>query len=307
MAEPTAIRAAGVVGCCQIGPRLDAGPLNEVYEASCPGHSGPLVIELRPGGSTLDPMTVQACRSEVALVGHLRHPHIASLLELGTTPDGVPYLVREHVEGETLEAILARRRLTAPELVNVVKQAAAALATAHGVGVIHGDLRPNKLLLTEAGSSVKLLGFGLWRLRTHRRREARPAADGYTARELATGAAEVEVDGRADQFSLAAIAYRAFVGLEAFGYDDLDHPHVPLDEFAGCPPAVEQVFRLGLSRQPAHRFRTIRQFAAALERAVDGVPPAIDEAVALAKHEQPTWPAIEPLFAADGEDNERRC
>jgi serine/threonine protein kinase len=293
------------VGGYRPGRRLDRGPLNEVYEADCPGSPGSVVIELRRGATALDPANLQACRSEVALTGHLRHPHIAPLRALGATADGVPYLVREYLDGETLECHLAQRgQLTATEVVALVKQIAAAVSAAHGVGVVHGDLRPSKVLLTQEGTFVKLIGFGLWRPRRHHRRlAATPVIDACSWPAGINRSAELEP--AADQFSLAAIAHRALTGLGIPSAEDGQRSPGPPADIAGCHAAAEAVIRGALANPAAGRFAGVSQFAVALEQAVAGVFPAGEPPSSeLDGAPSPPLSAVELPFDTDGEVGE---
>jgi serine/threonine protein kinase len=230
------------------------------------------------------PQATDACRNEHALMQQrLRHPNIASLIALGTTSTGVPYLVREHFDGETLEAHLARRgRMDPEEAVALVKDIATALAAAHAAGVVHGELRPSKVLLTRSagypGGFVKLVDFGLWRLTGDRRG---PGAQAETVRltapELIAGS--TQVDGQADQFSLAAIAYRMLAGVDAFPGGDvtavvrsiMEQPPT-LSEIESCDPLVVSVLQRALARDPRERFPGILEFTAALDILVTSAP-----------------------------------
>ena len=108
--DPRATRNIGLLGDYRLGKRLDDGGTNEVYEATAPGNAGKVVIKFLRRAVAAGPRATEACRQERALVGSLHHPNIAALLALGTTPDGVPYVVREHFEAP-------RSRATWPDAV----------------------------------------------------------------------------------------------------------------------------------------------------------------------------------------------
>src|SRR5438105_14093307 len=97
------------------------------------------------------------------------HPNIVDVVDVGTLPDGVPYLVMELLEGETLARRLHRcGRLPLPEALSIARQAASALVAAHAKGIIHRDLKPDNLFITpgpDPGGRVKLLDFGIAKLR----------------------------------------------------------------------------------------------------------------------------------------------
>jgi serine/threonine protein kinase len=268
------------VGGYRLGKRLDDGAGNETYEAFHPGLSRRLTIELLRRG---DPRSREACRHDAELVGGCAHPNIAALIGTGVTPDGVPFLVREYVDGETLVQVLARRGpMPVAEVARMVAALAAALGAAHGVSVIHGQLRPGKIFLQRAagypGGFVRVVDFGLWRLGGQRR------SPHYTAPELlVAGASPPPIDARSDQFSLAAIAYRMIAGVDPFPGDDpgavagaiLHGVPRPLDSLVRCDVLVGAVIRRGLSQVPALRFDTVEELASALRDAVHHRTPEI--------------------------------
>jgi serine/threonine protein kinase len=277
--DPSLARVVDGLGEYRLGRRFDDGGTNEVYEATGPGTTRKVVVKFLQRAVAAGAQASQACRYEQALVGSLQHPNIALLVALGTTSAGVPYLVREHLEGETLEAYLARRAPLDPhQAVGLIRSVATALASAHAAGVVHGELRPNKIFLTEVlgcpGRFVKLVDFGLWRLTGDRRG---PGAQAETARLMAPElVAGDPVDHRADQFSLAAIAYRMLARVDAFPGDDVaavlrsvqHEPPAAIPEVARRDPALGNVLRKALAKDPNERFESILQFAAALEHAV---------------------------------------
>jgi serine/threonine kinase PknH len=279
MSESRTVQPSEGVGDYRLGRRLDDGGANEVYEAERPGTAGKVVVKFLQRARAAGPQATEACRSDHALMGRLRHPNIASLLAMGTTSAGVPYVVREHFEGETLEAKLSSfGRMDPHDAVALVKDIATALAAAHAAGVLHGELRPSKVLLSEApgypGGFVKLVDIGLWRL-TGDRRGPGAQADviRLTAPELITG--NTQVDGQADQFSLAAIAYRMLTGVDVFRGDDVTavvrgllEQSPALSELASFDATVGTVLRRALAKDPRERFPGILEFAASLDIAV---------------------------------------
>jgi len=256
-------RAFGVGAGYQLGRRLDHGGTDEVYEAVHPQLAGRLAIKLHRRALATDAVALAEFRRDAALVSSLRHPHCVQVIELGATREGVPFVAMEYLEGRTLEDHLAgRRSLPSPaEAVAWIKAIATALAAAHASNVIHGGLRPGRVFLAEAagftGGFVKLFDFGVRRLAGQDSGAGTIAeAARFTAPELAPGTASTQPDGRADQFALAAIAYRLLAGVDAFPGDDAtavlarvrkEAPR-PLARTAGCDQAVDAVIRKGLAK-----------------------------------------------------------
>src|SRR5690606_25856636 len=103
---------------------------------------------------------VERFAQERRLLARLEHPHIARLLDGGTTADGMPYLVMEHVDGETIDAWCARQRPSLERLLAVFTQVCAAVNFAHQRLVVHQDIKPANILVTPDGTA-KLLDFGI--------------------------------------------------------------------------------------------------------------------------------------------------
>src|SRR6185312_8969604 len=110
-----------------------------------------------------NPLAEQRFRTERQILAALDHRNIARLLDGGTTPNGLPYVVMELVDGEPIDAYCEARKLGTRERVQLFLQVCAAVAYAHQRLVVHRDLKPNNILVTADGS-VKLLDFGIAKL-----------------------------------------------------------------------------------------------------------------------------------------------
>jgi serine/threonine protein kinase len=159
---------------------------------------------------------------EARAAAAINHPHICTLRDVG--PD---YLVMELVPGQTLEDLLASRRLKLPETLKYASQIADAVSAAHAADIVHRDLKPANVMITEAGS-VKVLDFGLAKLTD--RPEAAQDDTTLTDRTL-TGEGTVmgsaaykspeqaegwKVDARSDIFSFGLVLYEMLSGKRAF-------------------------------------------------------------------------------------------
>jgi serine/threonine-protein kinase len=196
--------------------------------------------------------------------------------------DGLYYLALEWASGEPLADFLHRDGPLAPaDAVQLIRQLADALAAAHAAGIVHRDLKPENIMYDPAARRVKLLDFGIAR-DAELPPEERLTRTGFfvgTLQYVAPEALSGElVDGRADIYSLAKIAYYMLTGR---------HPHdgrsprelfqqllsgkaTPLSEASSrkFPPALETAVMKGLSRQPGDRQPTVTGFADDLEAAL---------------------------------------
>ena len=220
-------------------------------------------------------------RTEVEAVSALRHPNIVHVIEVGTMPEGPPFVVMELLEGRLLgERLGDVRTLDIGETSMIIKSIASALQAAHARGVVHREINPGNVFLAEAEGYdmgfVKLLNFGIARLRTAGGDIGfSTEAARYMSPEQAQGRTD-EIDGRSDQFALAALAYRSLSGTDAFHGDDAisvlyqvvhEEPQ-PLGQLVEVNPEIDAVIQRGLSKHKTDRYDSVMGFARALESAV---------------------------------------
>jgi hypothetical protein len=225
-----------------------------------------------------DPARVLRFEQEARTAGALEHPNVLAVYDLGEQ-DGVPFLVTELLEGNTLRTVISGPRLPPAQVQTLALQLARGLAAAHARGIVHRDLKPENLFVTHDGR-LKILDFGLARL----------AQDGQQAQSLTmTGAvfgtpgylspeqARGERAGPAsDVFSAGAVIYELLTGVRAFpgatlveaGHATLHAQPAPLPP--AVPPALSAVVTRALDKDPGRRFPDALQLAVALERLEPG-------------------------------------
>jgi tRNA A-37 threonylcarbamoyl transferase component Bud32 len=269
----------------QIVRLIGEGGMGEVYEARHARLAGRYAVKvIRKDLVAHNPMTVQRFQREAEVTSALRHPNIVQIIDFNVTPEGSPYIVMEYLEGSDLETRINQRGpMPVHEAVVIVEQIASALAAAHGRGVVHRDLKPQNVLLVPipvalAGQPtefVKVLDFGISKVKTAGTLTGQPTIMGtpnYMAPEQARGQGE-EIDGRADQFALAAMTYELLSGRKAFGGDTLEGILycVVREEPASLIPvageAVDAVLRIALAKDRSARYPNITNFASALRQA----------------------------------------
>ncbi|HEX4461901.1 MAG TPA: serine/threonine-protein kinase [Polyangia bacterium] len=163
---------------------------------------------------------------EARAAARLQHPNIVTVHMVGETEDGVPYLVMEHIDGVSLEAICeAQGPQPLLRVISIGRQIASALSEAHSLGIVHRDLKPANILVTDRSRTpdlVKVLDFGIAKIlvATDAADQSMMTADGtifgtphYIAPEQASGS---EVDTRADLYSLGCILFRLTTGVLPF-------------------------------------------------------------------------------------------
>ena len=192
---------------------------------------------------------------EARLAARLCHPNIVQVFDAGQD-EGRPFLVMEHVDGDSLAGRLAGgRRCTAAELVNLTAQLAAGLAHAHAAGIVHRDVKPHNVLLRDDGTA-KLTDFGIARALTERGLTEIGTVVGTAAYMAPEQAAGQEVGPPADVYALGALVRHLAAG--------------PL------PPALEALVDGALAPDPAARPSAeevhLRLVALAEETAVASAP-----------------------------------
>jgi hypothetical protein len=202
---------------------------------------------------------------EVRLLAELEHPSIVRYVAHGFTLDGSPYLAMEWLEGEDLSQLLARKgRLPVDEALSYVRQAAEALAVAHGRGVIHRDIKPSNLfVVTGAETRLKVLDFGVARSILGEISTTAGALVGtpaYMAPEQARG--DDAITPSADVYALGCVLYECLTGRPAFSGKHLmgllarilvgDTPRLSALR-SDLSPALDALVTSLLSRDPEQR------------------------------------------------------
>ncbi len=233
----------------------------------------------------------QRFRREAEVLASLNHLHIVNVVDWNQTPEGLPYLIMEYLEGEDLAHFLSRAGALQPSVaLSILHQIGLALQAAHDAGVVHRDLKPGNIFLCKEGpfpNFVKVLDFGIAKLLSDAgplktSAQALMGTPAYMSPEQAKGNVQ-SVDARSDQFSLATILYEMVSGTRPFslspGEDFMStiahvifHEPPPLS-LPQIGPAVQRA----MQKDPAARFASVRDFvnAAGARRAFNAaVSPA---------------------------------
>jgi serine/threonine protein kinase len=207
---------------------------------------------------------------EAQIVGRLAHPFIVSLYDVGTDEAGLPFLIMEYVEGETLEKVLESAPLPLKRAAAWGGDLATALAQAHAAEIIHGDVKPANILVTKDGH-VKLGDFGIARYATHISHSG--DLKGTPAFLAPEQILDHPQDARSDLFSLGIILYQMTTGVRPFCGNSLEavcaqiissSPAPPSRHNPALPPEFDQIVMRCLAKDPAQRFATAQDLAASL-------------------------------------------
>jgi hypothetical protein len=272
------------IGRYQIVRELGRGAMGVVFEARDPliGRTVALkMIRLDALGTPDEREWLQErLFREARSAGALSHPGIVVIYDLGTS-EGLAYIAMEYVDGPTMEQVLASPSpLNWDEALSILRQTADALDHAHGAGVVHRDVKPANIML-QRSRSVKITDFGIAKITSTQqitRTGMTMGTPSYMSPEQITAKA---VDGRADQFSLAVVAYQILTGVKPFQGESLpnlvyqivyeDRPSARSVR-GTLPEAVDDVLRRGLAKLPEDRYGSCSAFVDALEAALAGSP-----------------------------------
>lgn len=261
----------------RIGPyvvmrELGRGGMGVVYLAEREDEpvGRPVALKVVRGGAMVAGPLLRRFLSERHILGTLEHPYVARLLETGITADGTPYFAMDHCPGGSLADLLGRGPLPVAETLRISRQLAEALAAAHGLGIVHRDVKPANVLFNDRGE-VQLTDFGVAKLLDQDTTLSGPllGTPAYLAPEQLRGTG---VDHRADLWALGVTLYQMLAGRRPFdgrSYAAVLHAVVtvdpdPLDGAREVPPALQALLRHLLRKDPEARPRHSAEVVAAL-------------------------------------------
>ena len=229
-----------------------------------------------------DPVSVQRFRQEARAAAEIRSPHVVQVFDHGVSAEGLPFIVMELLDGESLEKRVKRiGPLSRWEMARVLGQSCKGLAKAHERGILHRDIKPPNIFLIDAGGEpfVKVLDFGVAKFSGEESMEM--TAAGHMVGTPAYMSPEQlfegkEVDHRGDLWSMAVVAYWALTGQRPFEGMTLGELCVAIKRGEFVLPSsmrndlsvdIDLFFQRAFHRDLARRFSTAKEMAQAFENA----------------------------------------
>src|SRR6187551_460501 len=279
------------LGTYEILAPIGAGGMGEVYRARDRKLDRDVAVKVLPQAVAKDADALARFEREAKAVAALSHTNILSIFDFGVE-NGVAYSVTELLEGDTLRGKLDAGAVSQRNALEWSLQVAKGLSAAHGKGVVHRDLKPDNVFVTNDGH-VKILDFGL-----AKRVDAAPAEQTSAPTDIGAGVASghtepgtvmgtmgymspeqlrgLPVDHRTDIFSFGAILYELLSGRKAFKRDTAsdtiaaimrDEPPELTQSGRNVSPALDHIVRHCLEKDRENRFQTAKDVAFALSEA----------------------------------------
>ena len=273
---------------------LGRGGMGVVYLAERP-QGGLCALKVLSAGSALDVDSATRFKREARYASTLEHPNVLGLYDVGETAEGTPFFAMQYVAGEDLGALLAREGvMSLAQALTIVGQVGSALDAAHGVGIVHRDVKPANVIVAhdpEQTLHAYLTDFGLSKSPDEdsialTRQGQFVGTMPYTAPEEILGQPR---DHLVDVYSLACVLYEMLVGTPPFVRErDLDvlYAHIgdprpsARDARPDLPPEIDAVIARAMAIAPADRYASCAELVAAArallsdsERATPGASP----------------------------------
>ncbi|HUZ87387.1 MAG TPA: serine/threonine-protein kinase [Candidatus Baltobacterales bacterium] len=284
---PPQIPGERYIGKYLVKKELGRGGMGAVYLAEQPGLGREVAIKQLVASAAADPVALKRFLQEAQVMARTSHPNLVQVhdLELMGTEN---YIVLEFVRGKSLRDWINQGPIPPPQVFAVIHGVLQALDYAHKRAIVHRDMKPENVLLSDDGM-VKVADFGIARLTDD-------SGVGGTATKTGTTVgtpqymspeqvASSKVDGRSDLYSAGIMLYELVTGQPPFTASEADGPFTLMAKHVQAPPKPPSVFQPGLdpvleqlilksiAKRPEDRFQTGEEFDTAISRVADRMCP----------------------------------
>lgn len=281
------------LGHYRIEALIGEGGMGVVYRAFDTKLERRVAIKVLRSEALGDPERKRRFVQEARAASALNHPNIVTIHDIAEH-DGMEFIVMEYVPGRTLAERIGKEPMPIANALGYGVQVADALARAHAVGIVHRDIKPDNIIVSD-DDRLKVLDFGLAKLLDASEAPTTnaafdPEAEGtllgsvlgtaeYMSPEQAAG---TPADERSDIFSFGAVLYEMLTGRRAFAATTKQEAMnavmaaspVPLSKVVrSVPPALERAVLKCLAKEPADRYQKMAMVRAALQQSVDDLQP----------------------------------
>jgi Tol biopolymer transport system component len=301
---------ASLGSACTLERELGGGGMSRVFVATESALGRQIVVKVLPS-ETGSSVSAERFKREIQVAAKLQHPHIVPLLNAGES-QGLPYYTMPFVKGESLRVRLAKSgELSVNDTVHILRDIAAALAYAHGEGVVHRDIKPENVMLS--GGVAVVTDFGVAKAVDMALSEGGSAKTGLTSLGVALGTpaymapeqatADPHVDHRADIYSFGCVAYEMLAGSSPFAGRPpqqllaahvTETPEPLLKRRAAVPPGLAALVMKCLEKRAGDRPQSAEELISALDAIATpsgGITPTMARLVAV-RVDRSKWFAI---------------
>ena len=265
---------------------LGSGGMGQVYEAEDTVMDRVVALKLISGPSAQDPDFRKRLQREARIAGRLQEPHVVPIHGTGEV-DGQLYVDMRLINGTDLHTVLSRGALKPRRAVVIVAQIAAALDAAHAAGVMHRDVKPGNILVTDTDFAY-LVDFGIANAVTEEKLTQAGEFIGtlaYMAPERFVGDND-KITPSADTYALACVLYELLTGAPPFDGDQLSligahltqPPPRPTSTRPDVPSGFDDVIAKGMAKRPEDRYRSAGELAHAAADALSAGAKPVDGA-----------------------------
>lgn len=281
------------LGAYQVMREIGRGGMSSVYlaERADAQFAKQVAIKvMRRGVDTSD--VLRRFQTERQILASIEHPNIARLLDAGTTSDGLPYFILEHVEGRPITEYASAAQLSIERRLELFRTVCSAVQFAHQRLVIHRDLKPSNILVTADGT-VKLLDFGIAKLLSAKGEVAEPLTmtvqrvmtPGYASPEQVRGG---PISTGTDVYSLGVLLYELLCGQRPYRLATRTTAEIEraITEQNPPPPStiarephrqqlrgdLDNIVLMAMRKEPERRYGSVEQLSADIHRHLEGLP-----------------------------------
>ena len=258
---------------------LGRGGMGEVWRAFDTETQRVVAVKVLPANLVDDPTFEERFRREALAAAGLTDPHVVPIHNFGEI-EGRLYVDMRLITGRDLQAIIAEGPLAPERAVRIIEQIASALRDAHRIGLVHRDVKPSNILVTE-NDFAYLIDFGIARTAGETRVTNTGNVIGTWAYMAPERLTSDQIDPRADTYALACVLHECLTGSQPFPGDSLERqvgghlgmpPPRPSTLRSGLPVQLDTVIATGMAKNPNERYTPVTAMAAAARAAISAPP-----------------------------------